>query len=387
MKILHCCLANFYIDNFGYQENILTKMHKLQGHDVEIVASTETYLDEKKLGYVKPSNYINEYGIKVTRLPYINFLPHLISKKLRIYKGLSGTIRDFQPDIIFLHGVQFLSVHAIKRYVAKHKNVKIFADGHADFINSARNWLSKNILHKVIYRHCAQVLVPFTEKFFGVTPLRVEFFKDVYKVPKDKVDLLVLGVDDSALDLKNRLKIREEIREKLGLENNDVVIITGGKIDERKNIHNLMRVVGVDFDARVKLLVFGEPTNEMADLIGKLFQAPNIIKLGWLAPDDIYDYLYAADFAFFPGTHSVLWEQCVGIGLPCVFRRWRGMEHVDVGGNCIFLESGDEQEIKSVIDRILDKDGVFSSLKKSASLNGPSKFLYSEIAKKAIGQS
>ena len=40
-------------------------MHKLQGHDVMIMASTETYVDNLHLGYVKPSEYLNEDGIPV----------------------------------------------------------------------------------------------------------------------------------------------------------------------------------------------------------------------------------------------------------------------------------------------------------------------------------
>ena len=60
MKILHCCLAAFYIDKYGYQENVLPKMHKIQGHEVEILASTENYLNGNKLSYVKPSIYYNE---------------------------------------------------------------------------------------------------------------------------------------------------------------------------------------------------------------------------------------------------------------------------------------------------------------------------------------
>ena len=49
MKVLHCCLAAFYIDDYGYQENILPKMHKIQGHQVKIVSSTETYIDNQTL--------------------------------------------------------------------------------------------------------------------------------------------------------------------------------------------------------------------------------------------------------------------------------------------------------------------------------------------------
>ena len=54
MKIMHPCLAAFYIDDYGYQENILPKAHKKSGHDVEIVASTEVYSDEKTLTYCSP---------------------------------------------------------------------------------------------------------------------------------------------------------------------------------------------------------------------------------------------------------------------------------------------------------------------------------------------
>lgn len=33
MRIQNLCLASFYIDNNSYQENILSQMHKNQGHD------------------------------------------------------------------------------------------------------------------------------------------------------------------------------------------------------------------------------------------------------------------------------------------------------------------------------------------------------------------
>jgi hypothetical protein len=38
MKIVHLCLANFYVDGMGYQENILPKYHAKE-HDVLIVTS------------------------------------------------------------------------------------------------------------------------------------------------------------------------------------------------------------------------------------------------------------------------------------------------------------------------------------------------------------
>ena len=76
MKILHTCLACFYIDNYGYQENVLPKMHKKQGHEVEILASTETYLNGNIMSYLEPSKYFNEDSIKVTRIGYVKIINH-----------------------------------------------------------------------------------------------------------------------------------------------------------------------------------------------------------------------------------------------------------------------------------------------------------------------
>ena len=65
MKILHCCLSCFYIDNYNYQENLLPRQNKIDGHDVSIIASTEVYINNTKLGYCEPKKYVNEDGIPV----------------------------------------------------------------------------------------------------------------------------------------------------------------------------------------------------------------------------------------------------------------------------------------------------------------------------------
>ena len=136
MKILHVCLAAFYIDNYSYQENILPRMHKKMGHDVRILASTETYINGKTLGYISASEYENEDSIRVKRIPYVSYLPLKIAKKLRIYSGVYESLCEFKPDFIFLHDVQFLSISQIVRYLKENPNVRIVVDGHTDFINS-----------------------------------------------------------------------------------------------------------------------------------------------------------------------------------------------------------------------------------------------------------
>ncbi|MFC2145664.1 hypothetical protein ACFLQQ_04965, partial [Actinomycetota bacterium] len=153
MKILHLCLANFYIDNYSYQENMLPKFHKKMGLDVEIIASLISFDNTGKLYFLKKGeSYINEYGISVTRL---NYRKLLFSKKMRQYEGTYQSISKAKPDIIFIHGCQFVDIKFVVKYLKENPKVKVYVDNHADFSNSARNFLSKNILHKIMWKHYA----------------------------------------------------------------------------------------------------------------------------------------------------------------------------------------------------------------------------------------
>jgi 1,2-diacylglycerol 3-alpha-glucosyltransferase len=384
MKILHCCLAAFYIDDYGYQENILPRMHKLQGHDVAILASTETYIDNRVLGHVEARSYHTKEGIPVTRLPYTKGIPKKLAVKLRMYQGLLEAIEAFAPDILFLHDCQFLGIRKIVRYARSHPNVKIYVDGHTDFMNSAKTWISKNILHRIIYRYCAQSIEPYTRKFYGVLPVRVDFFQTMYGIPAEKTDLLVLGAEDSKVDLDRRDDIRSLLRKELGIQDSDFVVVSGGKIDRRKNIHILMRAVSEIGQQGIKLIVFGTPDDRMRDEIEALSKHDCITYVGWVASEKTYDYFILADLAVFPGTHSVLWEQAVGVGLPCVFKKWDGLQHIDLGGNCRFVDLASQEEIEKVILDICQRKDIYSAMKNVALNRGMKQFSYYEIAKRAI---
>lgn len=384
MRILHCCLANFYIDNYGYQENVLPKMHHLQGHEVEIVASTETYLENKKLGYIEPKRYMNEYGVQVTRLPYVSWVPKKIVRKLRIYRNLEQVLETFRPEIIFLHDTQFLSIRCIAKYAKKNPDVKVFADSHTDYVNSAKTWVSKNILHKIVYKRCAQIILPHLVKYYGTLPTRMKFLHEVYSIPNEKIELLELGADDSLFDISCKEEIRLAKRKEFGFTADNFVLVSGGKIDSRKNIHHLIVAFNKLKNKNIKLIIFGTPDEEMNYLVDVMKANQNILYLGWQNTKSIYEILFSADLGVFPGTHSVLWEESAGIGLPCIYKKWEGIDQIDLGGNCEFLDEANEYTIAQMIYEIVDNKERFEKLKFKASEFGPKKLYYSEIAKRAI---
>ena len=199
MKIVHLCLACFFPDGFTYQENMLPKWHKRLGYDVEVIASLLSF-DEygRDILLPGPSRYLNEYAIPVTRLAYKE--PVRLYRKLGRYIGLPDALEKAAPDTLFIHGCQFLDIDIVVAYLKYHRNVKVYVDNHADYSNSARNWLSKHILHRIIWKRCAQLIEPFTITFWGVLPARVDFLIDNYGIQREKCDLLIMGADDDEVE-------------------------------------------------------------------------------------------------------------------------------------------------------------------------------------------
>ena len=378
MRILHLCLGCFYVDNHSYQENMLPKYHKRLGHDVFIIASTLSFDKNGNACNVVPGRYDNEYGIPVRRLAYKRHLPVSLAKVLRLYEPFMDTVEEIRPDIIFIHGCQFLDIYRLLPYLRKNK-VIVYVDNHADFSNSATNFLSKNILHKFLWRRCAKAVEPFTRTFYGVLPARVDFLKDIYHLPEKKVKLLVMGVDDEMVEALNGC--RKSFHDRHGIKD-ETVIITGGKIDESKTqVITFLKLMHEQADASVKVLVFGSIIPGMKDEVLSLCDGERIKYLGWLDHPHIYEALISSDLAVYPGRHSVLWEETVGIGLPMVVKRWDGTTHVDLGGNVLFLDDDSKDTLKKAMTVALANLG---KMKKVAQEKGRMVFSYRNIALRAI---
>lgn len=384
MRVIHVCLANFYIDGFGYQENILPRLHKAAGHDVRVIASTENYVNNVELRLVDPGRYVGTDGVDVTRLPYRKFVP----RKVRAYVGLEAELEAFQPDLIFVHDGQFYDFLTIRRYARRHA-CRVIADCHTDRVNSARGFVSRHILHGLFYRWIAQRCDDVVEKYRPTLPLRGDFLVEMYGLPREKMVVLPFGADDSATAHLDRDAVRATVRRELGIGAEDFVFVTGGKLDLRKNIHVLIERFSAARKtgklAKAHLIVVGAPDAAVTQELAALEIDAHIRMLGWQASSQIYRYFWAADLAIFPGTHSVLWEEAIGHGLGVMARRWRGMEHLDVGGNILWLDEDTPAAIGDALDQLSASDfAVARALTRSASELGPSRFSYSSIAADAL---
>lgn len=381
MKIVHVALCGPVTDDWSYQENLLTKYHKEIGLDVTMITSDLVWDSAGQKTRSNQSDYINNDGVRIIRLKEKRNNPDY---KFRKFPELYNCLKHLNPDILFIHGCQFLDINIIVKYLKQHSGITVYVDNHADFSNSATSWLSKNILHRVIWRYCAKKINPYTSKFYGVLPARVDFLKDMYGLPAEKIELLVMGADDEKVETALKPEINAEIRKTYGISNDNFLIVTGGKIDmaKRQTIY-LMEAVNQIEDPKVKLLVFGSVVPELKDAVDKAC-SEKVQYIGWINSADTDKYYAAAELVVFPGRHSVFWEQVVGLGKPMLVKDWPGTHHIDIGGNVRFLTQDSRDEILEQLIDIIENPNVYEEMKNVAQQKGMKIFSYREIAKRSI---
>lgn len=381
MRIVHICLAGPFSEGYSYQENLLTKYQVLMGHEVFVITAKWSLDSNASISKTYKSNYFNEDRVKIFRMEMKG--KDNYSKKLKIFEDYSKLLNEIEPEIIFVHGSQFLDIKPIIQYkIRKDRNVKIFVDNHADFSNSATNFISREILHKKIWRLTTKRLEPYVTKFYGVLPARVDFLKNIYHVSEKKVSLLNMGGDDEFVR-KYLGESTDQFREEIGCKREQQLIVTGGKVDEaKKEVLLLMEYVRSRKD--LFLLIFGSIDEKILPQVKNLL-SDNVKYIGWVNSEKSYKYFSESDLVVFPGRHSVYWEQVVSQKKPMLVKYWEGTDHIDIGGNVSIIDYhyNEKEKLFYELDQILYSSKL-NDMKKAAESENATAFLYSDIAKRSI---
>lgn len=379
-KILHIALNGPYTEDFSYQDNLLPKYHARLGFDVAVLAPAWRHGKNGALEHVSAGR---SYDGRVLLVRMETANEKGLADRFKVYPGLLAELEGFGPDIIFLHGCQFRDAKTVVNYIQS-CSVKpvLYVDNHADYSNSATNFISRCLLHRVVWRHYAKLLEPYVERFWGVLPARVDFLAENYGLTRQKCSLLVMGGDDDEVKRASDEAKIALTKKKFGFVDSDFVIVTGGKIDEAKRqVLALMDAVA-EIGGRVKLLVFGPVAPSLKSEFDKRLGCERIIHVPWANTSDSYDYFAIADLVAFPGRHSVYWEQAAAMGKPMLIKYWAGTTHVDCGGNVAYTSGDDPESISA--DLIACADPAINSQMKAAAQSASRNFLYSDIACRSI---
>lgn len=374
MKIAHICLSSTYIDSWGYQENLLPVYLSKLGTENIIISSLNDYppflsLSQKQTIKKKGIHYLDKtievFRIKVIRLTSSWCIPF----------GLLKSLKQIQPDVIFHHGITPSSLPICLCYKKKNPSTILLTDNHADQYNISQNKIWRFLYYRCLLRHTAKRSIKKTSKFYGVSIGRCLFLKNFLKIPASKITLLPIGADE---DLAKQLDSKSKLRLKYGFNENDKIIISGGKIDPTKGtdalIDSITYINANHFN--IKLLLFGEIRDP--HIHKNIDHNPNIIFYGWCDRIKTLELLKLADIACWPIHHTTLIEDAISVCTPLLLKKTKTTEHL-INGNGIWINHSLTNSILTYFSDPIAQQNI-----KQECVAVLSKLSYNAIAQKVI---
>lgn len=309
MKIVFVGLCAAFSEGMSYQDNLLAEVAAHNKHEVVFISNPERYIDGKMTD-VEPCDIMLENGIHLIRLPYVKFGSQMIYKKIRIFKNVYSTLEEIAPDIIFCHNHHYMAVLDVVKYKKIHPHVQIFADNHANEYNSASNWLSLNVLHKVYYRYLIKKLIPYLNRYFYIGEPEAIFAKKTYKIPEEIMEYMPLG-GIRFNDLEYYEKRRKK-RAELHISDDELLLVHSGKMDSQKKTKDLIEAFGRNKGLNAKLIIIGTIVSDVHDELVRLIASDNRIQyIGWKKADELLEYLCACDIYCQPGSPSATLQNAI----------------------------------------------------------------------------
>jgi 1,2-diacylglycerol 3-alpha-glucosyltransferase len=376
LKIVHVCLSCFYIDGYAYQENILVAEHVRAGHEVQVIASTESYDLNGQLTYLTPGSYSGTDGAAVTRLQYrYNVFPRL-ARKVRAHIGLDKILEESEPEIIFFHGLCAWSLLTVTAYVRRNPGVKLFADCHEDSNNSARTWSSRELLHKRFYKPIFRRCIDQIHEVLCITVESLQFAIDFYGSPRDKTRIFPLGCTIELPELIARR--RTDFRLRNGFVDTDIVIAQTGKLDNTKQLEKSLKSFCANPSPHIKLVIAGKMTDDVRSVCLPLIQSDSrVLDLGWQTSDELRTVLAGADCFLQPFGQTASTQMAMGYG--CVILAQDLPSHRWLVGDNGYLFK-DANELDNVFKWVVENQVRLDQLQMATSHFAASHLDYRQLA-------
>lgn len=383
IAFIHLCAP--YVSGLTYYENILPEYLNRNGFDVFIFTTKDSIEKTKnKIVYDKTLSDELYNNITIKRLDYrFKFLPYSIYSRMRYFKNFLVSINIVAFDLVFINGLQFGDLSKFGELKNQFPKTKFFGELNATFQNSANNIITKLLFHKFFYSKIINH-TSFIDKFYYGSEAAKKFSSELYDL-SDKFDLLGLGVDEVKIKSIQK-ENKKQIKDYFNVPDKKMILISGGKFDEKKNVLHLIKALEILNNPNLTLILFGSVAKEISEEFYFLLNRNINIKFyEWLNDDEFYRLMFVSDLAIFPGSKSALWESAIGMGLPIVCQYWEGMDYINLKGNIEYLRTnGDSNEISIMISRLYNDRNKLISMQKIAFEKGLDSLSYNNIAKRIL---
>lgn len=349
MRLLILTTGNEFTPSMLYKENYIIKAAQAHGDEIFVLANLYTYI-EGKTAFAPIDENVKGYTLK--RFKYQSYGCDIITSKIRRIDGLEQEIIKVKPDLIFVNCAQIYNIKNLSVVKNALPGVKIVLDFSTKYLNSARNWVSKIIQHKFLYRRWLQQALPYVDKIFYISQESKEFAQDMYLFP-DAI-LEHNNLPGETIPEKIKLEYKTEIFEKLGLTKDNTLFLYSGKIYPDKKVDQLVKAFVRTTNPNFRLVIIGVYNDEGSKAIIEPLIASDkrIAFMNFMSGSELTKYICATDLYIQPGSISQTCQTAVCCGTPLCFNDI--LTHREIyNGNGFFVDS--EEDIFKAFE-IVDKN-------------------------------
>lgn len=378
MRILIVTTGNEFTPSMLYKENYIIKAAQDHGDEIFVFANQYTYV-KGKTELAVAQEKVEGYTLK--RFKYRSYGNKMLTSRVRRIDGLENEIVRLKPDLIFFNCGQVYNIKNLKLIKQALPDVKIVIDFSTKYLNSARNWFSKNILHRLIYRSWLQEALPYVDKIFYISQESKVFAQEMYKIPDEIMEHN--NLPGETIPVETKMAYKHEVFAKMGMTKDTIMFMYSGKIYPEKKVDHLVRAFVRTKEPNFRLIIIGVYNDDASRLtIEPLIASDKRIKfMNFVSGSELTKYVCAADLYIQPGSISQTCQTAVCCGTPLCFNDIPTHREI-YNGNGFFVDS--EEDIYNVFETVGKNPAILKEMSGKAYLMANEELDYHVIYRKIL---
>ena len=338
MRLLILTTGNEFTPSMLYKENYIIKAAQDHGDEVFVFANLYTYIKGKTA--IAPTDERVE-GFVLKRFKFHSYGSDILTTRIRRIDGLEDEIIKVIPDLIFVNCAQMYNIKNLAKIKKALPNVKIVLDFSTKYLNSAKNWISRNILHNLIYRFWLQKALPYVDRVFYISEESKAFAQEMYGFPNSLLEHN--NLPGETIPIETKYQYKKEIFDRIGLNVDNVLFLYSGKIYPDKKVDQLVRAFVRTKNPYFRLVIIGVYTDmNSKDVIEPLIASDKRITfMNFVNGEELTKFVCASDLYIQPGSISQTCQTAVCCGTPLCFNDIPTHREI-YNGNGFFVDSEDE---------------------------------------------
>jgi len=359
------CFGNPFSEEMSYKENYLIRASIEKGREILILAPTEKFVNGRVVRTNESDSNITN-NVRLIRMNYERVVNKILTEKYRKSSRFMTIVLSFKPDVIFFNTIQVYNILDCKEIKDKLPKTRILADVSSDYGNSAQNFISKEILHRLIYKRWIQRSLPFIDRVFYVAESSRLFLSEIYRVSDDKMEFSPLCAE--IFSRENKIEKKNKFCARHSIDDGTLILSHSGKMNNSKKTIELLQAFRRISNIKWRLFIAGKFEEDIEKAAQQLIsEDPRVTYLGFLDLEGLTDMLCASDLYVQPYSPSQTAQTAMGCLTPVLFARIQAYVGYEESGG-IFIDSTEQlfDCFKQIHNKAIDLDSLSQKIEKFA---------------------